>query len=234
MSAVEEHRMAATANARDVDEQNGVHDESGRPLEAARPRTPLAVVPAPLPSTGRGMTVLCLGILLFSLLLVLVVNITVSNRQFELLELKEKQTEVTEANELLGQRVSYLESPQNLAVRAEALGLVRASGTASVDVADQRVTGQAEAASEQEGSAMFVAPPAPLDRPVGMEELEGEALPAGRIEGPQLKDVEGSGAQDRAAETKDEKDEKKDGDRRSGDEPAQDGRSRAGDEAGSR
>lgn len=209
MTALEEHRMAATAEARSLAHR------SERALEPAagaaeRVRTPLAVVPAPLPRTGRGITVLCLGILIVALAVVLVANITVSNRQYQMLELRAEQTELSEANELLAQRVGYLEAPQNLASRAGALGMVDAAGTAAVDAATGRVSGEAEAATEREHGAAYVNPPASLDQPLGVNSLEGDALPPGHISGPEMKDP---AAEKKAEEKKAaEKEERAEGD----------------------
>ncbi len=201
MTALEDHRMAATAEARSVEPR------SERALEhvagaSERVRTPLSVVPAPLPRTGRGITVLCLGILMIALAVVLVANITVSNRQYQMLELRSQQTELSEANQLLSQRVGYLEAPQNLAARADALGMVDPAGAATVDVAAGRVSGEAVAASEGDRGATYVNPPASLDQPLGQSSLEGDALPPGRIVGPQTKDpaAEKKAADERRAE----------------------------------
>lgn len=201
MTALEDHRMAATAEARSVEHrpERALEHVAGA---SERVRTPLSVVPAPLPRTGRGITVLCLGILMIALAVVLVANITVSNRQYQMLELRAQQTELSETNELLSQRVGYLEAPQNLAARAESLGMVDPAGTATVDVATGRVTGERAAAAEGDRGATYVNPPASLDQPLGQSGLEGDALPPGRIAGPQLKDpaAEKKAAAERKAE----------------------------------
>ncbi|SJN27801.1 Cell division protein FtsL [Micrococcus lylae] len=203
MTALEDHRMAATAEARSVEPrpERALEHVAGA---SERVRTPLSVVPAPLPRTGRGITVLCLGILMVALAVVLVANITVSNRQYQMLELRAQQTELSEANELLSQRVGYLEAPQNLAARADALGMVDPAGSATVDVATGRVSGEAAAAEEGERGASYVNPPSSLDQPLGVNSLEGDALPPGHIAGPELKDPaeEKKAAEERTAERK--------------------------------
>ncbi|HCG15049.1 MAG TPA: hypothetical protein DEU94_02725, partial [Micrococcus luteus] len=107
------------------------------PVAPARPapqeRTPLSVVPAPLPRSRSGVTVLCVLVVLAALAAVLVMNITMSNRQYALLDLRQEQQAVTETNERLAEQVGNLEAPQNLAARADALGMVAPAGTASVD-----------------------------------------------------------------------------------------------------
>lgn len=207
MTALEDHRMAATAEARSV-EPRTERALGHVPGASERVRTPLSVVPAPLPRTGRGITVLCLGILMIALAVVLVANITVSNRQYQMLELRAQQTELSETNELLSQRVGYLEAPQNLAARADGLGMVDPAGAATVDVASGGVSGEAVAASEGERGATYVNPPASLDQPLGQNSLEGDALPPGHIVGPQMKDpaaekkAEAEAAAEKKAEAK--------------------------------
>lgn len=223
MTALEDHRMAATAEARSVEPRpERALEHVGATSE--RVRTPLSVVPAPLPRTGRGITVLCLGILMIALAVVLIANITVSNRQYEMIGLRAQQTELSEANELLSQRVGYLEAPQNLAARAEALGMVDPAGTATVDVANGRVSGDAAPAVEGERGAAYVNPPASLDQPLGQASLEGDALPPGHIAGPQMKDP---AAEKKAA------DQRKDEEKKADDGSSSDATSSTSSDAGS-
>ena len=80
------------------------------PVAPARPtpqeRTPLSVVPAPLPRSRSGVTVLCVLVVLAALAAVLVMNITMSNRQYALLDLRQEQQAVTETNERLAEQVA--------------------------------------------------------------------------------------------------------------------------------
>lgn len=126
-------------------------------------RTPLAVVPAPLPRSGSGVAVLCAVVLLVALALVLVMNISMSNRQYALIDLRDRQVEVTEANERLAEQVGYLDAPQNLAARADALGMVPAAGAGIVDAAAGEVT---PATARREAAGLVtghVGPPADAD-----------------------------------------------------------------------
>lgn len=158
-----------------------------RPIAPARPapqeRTPLSVVPAPLPRSRSGMTVLCVLVLLAALAAVLVMNISMSNRQYALLDLREEQQAVIEVNERLAEQVGYLEAPQNLAARAAALGMVPPAGTASIDARTGEFRGEAQAAGEGGISASFVAPPADADA-VRQGTAGSTAESRGAIEGP--------------------------------------------------
>lgn len=132
---------------------------AGTPGEENRARTPLAVVPAPVRKTGRGFVALCVGILAIALLAVLVVNITVSNRQYDMVGLKSEQLDLTQSNELLRQQVEHLEAPQNLAAEADRLGMVKPGDIAAVDLATGRVIGAATSAEGENGPTGLIAAP---------------------------------------------------------------------------
>jgi len=139
-----------------------------------RSRTPLAVVPAPVRRTGRGFVALCVGILAIALLAVLVVNISVSNRQYEMVGLKSEQLDLTQSNELLRQQVEHLEAPQNLAAEADRLGMVKPGDIAAVDLATGQVTGAATSAEgEDRPTGLIAAPVGPGER-AAARAAEGE------------------------------------------------------------
>lgn len=163
MTAYEESGMSAHARIEVPLHPVGSVADAVAPV--AVPRTPLSVVPAPLPRSGPGITVLCVSLLLAALVAVLVLNITLSNRQYALLGLRAEQQELTQTNERLAEQVGFLEAPQNLAARAAALGMLPAAGTGSVDAATGAFSGEAAAAREGSVSAAFVAPPAAADAP---------------------------------------------------------------------
>jgi hypothetical protein len=146
-----------------------------------RPRTPLAVVPAPSRASGRGFVALCVGILVVALLAVLVVNISVSNRQYEMVGLKGEQLDLTQSNERLRQQVEHLEAPQNLAAEADKLGMVRPGDIAAIDLATGQVSGAATSAEGEDRTPGLVAAPAgPADRAAASD---GEGESSGTSEG---------------------------------------------------
>ena len=130
--------------------------ESG---SSARRRTPLSVVPAPLPKTGRGFIALCAMMLIAALGVVLAVNITVSNRQYDLVTLRAEHTDLTQTNERLTQQAEHLAAPQNLAAQASSLGMVMPGDIAAIDLGTGAVTGQATAADAENKPTDFVAAP---------------------------------------------------------------------------
>ena len=145
-------------------------------------RTPLAVVPAPLPRSGSGVAVLCAVVLLVALALVLVMNISMSNRQYALIDLRDRQVEVTEANERLAEQVGYLNAPQNLAARADALGMVPAAGAGIVDAASGQIA-PATARGDAAGLVTaHVGPPADADE--ARQGLAASAAAQAELAGP--------------------------------------------------
>ena len=136
----------------------------GREQETTpRQRTPLAVVPAPIRRTGRGFVAFCVGVLVIALLAVLVVNISVSNRQYDMVGLKNEQLDLTQTNERLRQQVEHLEAPQNLAAEAKRLGMVRPGDIAAIDLSTGQVTGAATSAAGEDRPGGLVAAPSGPD-----------------------------------------------------------------------
>ncbi|GAA1122372.1 hypothetical protein [Citricoccus alkalitolerans] len=161
---------------------------------SSRRRTPLALVPAPIRKSGRGFAGLCIAVLVAALMTVLVTNITVSNRQYELVSLKNEQLDLSQSNELLRQQVEHLEAPQNLAAEATKLGMVNPGDIASIDLPSGAVTGTATAAdAEDKPSGHVAAPESPAEKHAAA--AAGSASTASDAETPEaIEDPVGVGA----------------------------------------
>ena len=163
-------QLAATAPWR----PSTASDASGASGASSHRRTPLSVVPAPLPKTGRGFIALCALMLVAALGVVLAVNITVSNRQYDLVTLRAEQTALSQANERLTQQAEHLAAPQNLAAQAASLGMVMPGDVAAIDLESGAVTGMATAAQEDDKPTDFVAAPSvPHRAPAAAQAPEG-------------------------------------------------------------
>lgn len=163
----------------------------GDPGRSASPRrrTPLALVPAPIRKSGRGFAGLCIAVLVAALMAVLVTNITVSNRQYELVSLKNEQLDLSQSNELLRQQVEHLEAPQNLAAEATKLGMVNPGDVASIDLSSGAVTGTATAAeAEDKPSGHVAAPASPSEKQAAADadstSTAADAEPSEAVEAP--------------------------------------------------
>lgn len=142
---------------------------------ATRRRTPLALVPTPIRKSGRGFAALCIAVLVAALMAVLITNITVSNRQYELVSLKNEQLDLSQSNEVLRQQVEHLEAPQNLSAEARTLGMVNPGNIASIDLSSGAVTGTATAADAEDQPGGHVAVPAsPAEQQAAAAEADPE------------------------------------------------------------
>ena len=87
-------------------------------------RTPLSVVRSVPRKRRAPFVVLCFAMLAVALIAVLVLNISVSTAQYQLVELRARQSTLTKQNQDLTQQVQNFEAPQNLAAKAKDLGMV--------------------------------------------------------------------------------------------------------------
>ena len=106
-------------------------------------RTPLSVVRSAPKKRRAPFVVMCFALLAVALLAVLVLNISVSTSQYQLVELRSKQSTLTKQNQDLTQQVQNFEAPQNLAAKAADLGMVPSTVKGQIDLSTLAVTGKA-------------------------------------------------------------------------------------------
>ncbi|CAH0173302.1 Cell division protein FtsL [Arthrobacter sp. Bi83] len=127
---------------------------------ARKARTPLSVVRS-LPRKRRApFVVLCFGMLAVALMAVLVLNISVSTAQYQLVKLRSEQTALTKQNQDLTQQVQNFEAPQNLAAKATQLGMVASTGKGQIDLSTLTVSGTAKPAVKGDSAGAVIAAPA--------------------------------------------------------------------------
>ncbi|MDQ0850820.1 cell division protein FtsL [Arthrobacter sp. B3I9] len=130
------------------------------PDPARKSRTPLSLV-RPAPKKRRApFVVLCFGILAVALMVVLVLNISVSSAQYQLVQLRSEQMTLTKQNQDLTQQVQNFDAPQNLAAKATELGMVASTGKGQIDLSTLTVTGKAKAAVKGDAPGAVIAAPA--------------------------------------------------------------------------
>ena len=130
------------------------------PSPARKSRTPLSLV-RPVPRKRRApFVVLCFGILAVALMAVLVLNISVSSAQYQLVQLRSEQMTLTKQNQDLTQQVQNFDAPQNLAAKAAELGMVASTGKGQIDLSTLTVTGKAKAAVKGDAPGAVIAAPA--------------------------------------------------------------------------
>lgn len=128
--------------------------------ERERRRTPLSVVPA-APTRGRvPFAVFSMAALIAALVVVLMLNISVSSSQYKLVSLRGEEVALAEQNQALTQQLESLKAPQNLAVAAHELDMVASPTFGTIDVNSLAVTGSPEPAKESDAPPVLVPAPA--------------------------------------------------------------------------
>ncbi|MCU1548152.1 MAG: hypothetical protein JWO29_1103 [Arthrobacter sp.] len=153
-AAVDRYPVAAGATARALP---GVRPGTG-PERKSRP--PLSLVRSAPRKRRAPFVVLCFGLLAVALMAVLVLNISVSSAQYQLVQLRSEQSTLTKQNQDLTQQVQSFDAPQNLAAKAAELGMVASTGKGQIDLSTLSVTGKAKAAAKGDAPGAVIAAPA--------------------------------------------------------------------------
>lgn len=129
------------------------------PDPALSARTPLSVVPQRAVRRSRVSTVVVCALALAAALLgILLLNIQISSGQYRLTELTGQQRALSQENEALTQDIEANAAPQNLAARANDLGMVQARGVGTVDLTTGAVTAAAGVAEKADPEDILVPP----------------------------------------------------------------------------
>lgn len=123
-------------------------------------RTPLSLVRSAPRKRRAPFVVLCFGLLAVALMAVLVLNISVSTAQYQLVQLRGEQSTLTKQNQDLTQQVQNFDAPQNLAAKATELGMVASTTKGQIDLSTLTVTGKAKPAVKGDAPGAVIAAPA--------------------------------------------------------------------------
>ncbi|WP_454698131.1 hypothetical protein [Arthrobacter humicola] len=123
-------------------------------------RTPLSVVRSTPRKRRAPFVVLCFALLAVALMAVLVLNISVSTAQYQLVQLRSNQSTLTKQNQDLTQQVQNFDAPQNLAARASELGMVASTGKGQIDLSTLAVSGTPKPAVKGDKPGAIIAAPA--------------------------------------------------------------------------
>ncbi len=127
---------------------------------ARKARTPLSLVRSAPRKRRAPFVVLCFGLLAIALMVVLVLNISVSSAQYQLVQLRGEQSTLTKQNQDLTQQVQNFDAPQNLAAKATELGMVASTAKGQIDLSTLTVTGKAKPAVKGDAPGAVIAAPA--------------------------------------------------------------------------
>jgi len=123
-------------------------------------RTPLSVVRSTPRKRRAPFVVLCFAMLALALMAVLVLNISVSTAQYQLVQLRSDQSTLTKQNQDLTQQVQNYDAPQNLAAKATELGMVASTGKGQIDLSTLTVSGTPKPAVKGDKPGAVIAAPA--------------------------------------------------------------------------
>jgi len=123
-------------------------------------RTPLSVVRTTPGKRRVPFFVFCFGVLAAALLTVLVLNISVSTAQYNLVQLKAQDATLTKQNEELTQQRQAFEAPQNLAAKAAQLGMVASTTKGQINLQTLAITGTPTPALKGVNPGAVIAAPA--------------------------------------------------------------------------
>ncbi|RKQ36161.1 hypothetical protein [Kocuria tytonis] len=130
---------------------------SRRPARDAR--RPLSVVPRRVPRRSRVSTVvMCALALAAALVGILLLNIQITQGQYQLTDLTGQERALSQENEALTQDIEANSAPQNLAARANDLGMVPAKDVGSIDLRTGAVTAPSSAAEKSDPQNILVPP----------------------------------------------------------------------------
>ncbi|ASN19769.1 hypothetical protein [Arthrobacter sp. YN] len=133
---------------------------AGKPDAGRKARTPLSVVRNAPGKRRTPFVVLCFVAMAAALLTVLVLNISVSTAQYQLVQLKAEAATLNKENQDLTQKKQNFEAPQNLAAKAAELGMVPSTVKGQIDLNTMTVTGKATPAVKGDAPLAQLAPPA--------------------------------------------------------------------------
>ena len=169
------------------------------PERNTAPRTPLSVVPSGPARKRVPFAVFCFAVLVAALGCVLVLNISVSGGQYNIVKLRGEQVALAQQNEKLTQQLENRQAPQNLAAEAAQLGMVVSPSVGSIDLETMKVSGDPQAAKEGSAPSQLVErPELPAQALTPAEAAEAEAGAETGAEAPV--EAEAPAAAEKAAE----------------------------------
>ncbi|KAA1423479.1 cell division protein FtsL [Mumia zhuanghuii] len=134
---------------------------TGRPQPS--PRTPLRAVPARRPRTPRApFVLLVVTVLAGGLVGLLLLNTSMQNGAFELAELEKKAQELQSRHAELALEVEQRSTPEAVAERAAALGMVPNTNPAFLRLPDGKIVGDPEPATRDSEAVSGVDGPSPV------------------------------------------------------------------------
>lgn len=134
--------------------------EEPREEEAVTRRTPLSAVTRRARRLSPPTMLAVFAAIPLTLIFILLLNVLIVTRQYDMVDLRAQEQRLVQENQALQQEIGFKEAPQDLAVRASALGMFASSSQATLNLQTSKIEGT----------------PAPVASPTGAEGNKQENL----------------------------------------------------------
>lgn len=139
--------------------------EELREEETVIRRTPLSAVTRRARRLSPPTMLAVFAAIPLTLIFILLLNVLIVTRQYDMVDLRSQEQRLVQENQALQQEIGFKEAPQDLAVRASALGMFASSSQATLNLQTSKIEGTPAPAASPTGKAStkeqnLIAPPA--------------------------------------------------------------------------
>lgn len=139
--------------------------EEPREKEAVTRRTPLSAVTRRARRLSPPTMLAVFAAIPLTLIFILLLNVLIVTRQYDMVDLRAQEQRLVQENQALQQEIGFKEAPQDLAVRASALGMFASSSQATLNLQTSKIEGTPAPVASPTGKAAtkeqnLIAPPA--------------------------------------------------------------------------
>lgn len=128
-------------------------------------RTPLSAVTRRARRLSPPTMLAVFAAIPLTLIFILLLNVLIVTRQYDMVDLRSQEQRLVQENQALQQEIGFKEAPQDLAVRASALGMFASSSQATLNLQTSKIEGTPTPVASPTGKAAskeqnLIAPPA--------------------------------------------------------------------------
>lgn len=139
--------------------------EELREEETVIRRTPLSAVTRRARRLSPPTMLAVFAAIPLTLIFILLLNVLIVTRQYDMVDLRSQEQRLVQENQALQQEIGFKEAPQDLAVRASALGMFASSSQATLNLQTSKIEGTPAPVASPTGKAAtkeqnLIAPPA--------------------------------------------------------------------------
>ena len=139
--------------------------EEPREEETVIRRTPLSAVTRRARRLSPPTMLAVFAAIPLTLIFILLLNVLIVTRRYDMVDLRAQEQRLVQENQALQQEIGFKEAPQDLAVRASALGMFASSSQATLNLQTSKIEGTPAPVASPTGKAAtkeqnLIAPPA--------------------------------------------------------------------------